>query len=164
MKLNIKNALIIGLLLLSLTLSAVLIGIIKHDNKIIKEYQTYIIKYEKIIEAYKWEIENIKDKKIMDFYVIDNATVTAYSPSPEETDSTPNQTAIMETPVIGYTCAVSRDLKYLLGKRIYIEGLGVFEVNDVMHKRYEKRVDLCMYKGNAIEFGKQNHNIVIIDR
>lgn len=153
-----------GMLLLTTVLSMAIVIIIKHDNKVIKEYQTAVIKYEKIIEAYKWEIESIKDKKIMDFYVIDNATVTAYSPSIEETDNTPNQTAIMESPVIGYTCAVSRDLKYLLGKRIYIEGLGVFMVNDLMNERYDKRVDLCMDKENAIKFGVQKHNIVIIDK
>lgn len=153
-----------GLLVIIIILSISLASIIEQDNKIIKEYQTAIMKYEKIVDSYERKIENIKNNKIMDFYMLSDVTVTAYSPSPEETNEDPENTAIMEKPVIGYTCAVSRDLKYLLGKRIYIEGLGVFKVNDIMNKRYTKRIDLCMYKGSAIKFGKQKHDVVIIDR
>lgn len=151
-----KNILIGGMILIIIVLSFTMASIIKKDNQIIREYQN------KIIEL---KVENIKieNQKIMDFYMLRDVTVTAYSPSIEETDSTPNQTAIMEKPIIGYTCAVSRDLKYLLGKRIYIEGMGVFKVNDLMNKRYTERIDLCMNKESAIKFGIQTHHVVIVD-
>lgn len=154
---DIKTSVISSLLVLVIVLSISVISIIRNDNEHIEELQNQVIQL-------KLENKRLENKKIADFYMLTNVTVTAYSPSPEETDDTPNQTAIMEEPVIGYTCAVSRDLKYLLGKRIYIEGLGVFKVNDLMNKRYTKRVDLCMYKGSAIQFGVQKHDVVILDR
>ena len=140
------------------------------DNNIISGQNKAIEKQRNIIVKQRSKINNLENKvatlreNIQKKYKYTGVTVTAYSPSHEETDSTPNQTAIMEKPVIGYTCAVSRDLNHLLGKRIYIAGIGVFKVNDVMNKRYTKRVDICLNKGSAIDFGiKKNKTIVLID-
>lgn len=91
-------------------------------------------------------------KKVYHSYMV---TLTAYSPSREETDSTPNETAILEKPVPGWTCAVSRDLLDYLGKKVYIFGHGIYEINDLMNQRYKRRIDLCMGKKEAIEFGKK---------
>lgn len=96
--------------------------------------------------------KEIIEKRVYHSYVV---TVTAYSPSVEETDHTPNKTALLQKPKPGKTCAVSRDLLNYLGKKVYVYGYGVFEVNDLMNKRYKRRIDLCMGKKDAIEFGKK---------
>lgn len=96
------------------------------------------------------EVSSFESSEIYHSYMV---TVTAYSPSSNETDNTPNKTALLQKPVPGWTCAVSRDLMDYLGKRVYIDGLGVRKINDLMNKRYEKRIDLCMGKKEAIEFG-----------
>lgn len=149
--------LVASLVFLLIFLSIAFVAVIKIDNRHIEKLQDQIIKL-------KLKNKRLENKKILDFYMLADVTITAYSPSIAETDSTPNTTAIMESPVIGYTCAVSRDLKYLLGKRIYIEGLGVFRVNDLMNKRYTKRIDLCRNKESAVKFGVQKHSVVILDR
>lgn len=74
----------------------------------------------------------------------EDMTITAYTAREEETDSTPEYTALMECPIPGYTVAVSRDLMKYLGWSVYIEGYGVWRVNDLMNPRYEKRIDLCV--------------------
>lgn len=107
----------------------------------------------------KEKITVVKEtKKVYHSYVV---TLTAYSPSREETDKTPDKTAILEKPIPGKTCAVSRDLLDYLGKKVYILGYGVFEVNDLMNRRYKRRIDLCMGKKEAIEFGKKENVKVV---
>lgn len=80
-----------------------------------------------------------------------NITVTAYSPKVEECDDTPYVTA-SQRPVREGTIAVSRDLEkelgWKLGDRVYLDGLGVFEVWDRMHRRWEKRVDVFFFDTN----------------
>lgn len=130
----------------------------------------YTAKMESIemLENYKNDIDYfLKEykelhRKYQELAQINNVTITAYSPSIEETNENPDKTAIMEKPVIGYTCAVSRDLMYLLGKKIYIENVGVYKVNDLMNKRYKKRIDLCMNKKDAIAYGVNKSNLVVI--
>ena len=94
-----------------------------------------------------------------------NATVTAYTASEDETDSTPNQTALMTEPVPGWTCAVSRDLGVHLGDRVWIEGFGVRRVTDFMNKRYEKSIDLCVgNKSIANKVGRSEREVVFYER
>lgn len=89
-------------------------------------------------------------------------TITAYTPSKDETNNNPQLTATMEKPISGGTCAVSRDLMHWLGGRIYIEGIGVRRVNDLMNKRFKKRVDLCVpTKTYAKDFGIKKHITVV---
>ena len=87
--------------------------------------------------------------------------LSAYTPSADETDETPNQTATMEKPIPGETCAVSRDLKHLLGKTIHIKRSGTFKecgfyrVNDLMNARYTDAVDVCVAdKETAFAIGR----------
>ena len=76
-------------------------------------------------------------------------TVTAYSSTRDQTDSTPFVTA-SNTRVRPGIVALSRDLlreftpgaPFSYGDRVEIEGVGTFLVEDTMHKRYEKRVDI----------------------
>ncbi|MFW6121249.1 MAG: 3D domain-containing protein [Petrotogales bacterium] len=93
-----------------------------------------------------------------------NLTITAYTAREQETNSNPEQTATMEKPVPGWTVAVSQDLKGWLGKRIYIEGLGVFKVNDLMNGRYTNRVDILKPTvAQANKFGKQKREVVLVE-
>lgn len=73
--------------------------------------------------------------------------VTAYTSRPQETDATPYVTADNSTVRPGIV-AVSRDLMSELGlrfgQRIVLTGYGLFEVRDVMNRRYERRVDIWM--------------------
>jgi 3D (Asp-Asp-Asp) domain-containing protein len=85
----------------------------------------------------------------------DIVTVTTYSPTVEQTDSTPLITASgykinPNNPKKQRIVAVSRDLKrkYKFGKKIRITGIGklsgTYTVRDVMNKRYRKRVDILI--------------------
>jgi len=85
----------------------------------------------------------------------DIVTVTTYSPTVEQTDSTPLITAsgfeINPTnPKKQRIVAVSRDLKkkYKFGKKVRITGIGklsgTYTIRDVMNKRYKKRVDILI--------------------
>jgi 3D (Asp-Asp-Asp) domain-containing protein len=84
-------------------------------------------------------------------------TVTTYTPSIEETDSTPLITAsgfkISErNPKRHRIVAVSRDLKrkYRFGTKIRIKGAGSYDgeytIRDVMNKRHRNRVDILVGK------------------
>ena len=70
--------------------------------------------------------------------------VSAYTARREETNIDPENTAIMQKPIPGWTIAVSQDLQFLLGKRVYIEGFGVRYVNDLMNVRYTKTIDILV--------------------
>jgi 3D (Asp-Asp-Asp) domain-containing protein len=99
-------------------------------------------------------IEKEAEKIIKDIEP-DIVTVTTYSPSVEETDSTPLITASgfkinPINPKKHRIIAVSRDLKrkYKFGKKVRITGIGklsgTYTVRDVMNKRYRKRVDILI--------------------
>ena len=85
----------------------------------------------------------------------DIVSVTTYSPTIEQTDSTPLITAsgykINPTnPKRQRIIAVSRDLKrkYKFGKKVRITGIGklsgTYTIRDVMNKRYKNRVDILI--------------------
>jgi 3D (Asp-Asp-Asp) domain-containing protein len=85
----------------------------------------------------------------------DIVTVTTYSPTVAQTDSTPLITASgfeinPKNPKKQRIVAVSRDLKrkYKFGKKIRITGIGklsgTYTVRDVMNKRYRNRVDILI--------------------
>lgn len=56
-------------------------------------------------------------------------------------------------------CAVSRDLLWLFPKnkpkRVWIEGYGVYQVKDVIHKRHKHRIDILLHpKDNKLIYKK----------
>lgn len=84
-------------------------------------------------------------------------TVTTYTPSAGETDSTPLITASgfkinEKNPRRHRIVAVSRDLKrkYKFGTKIRIKGAGKYDgtytVRDVMNKRHRNRIDILVGK------------------
>ncbi len=107
-----------------------------------------------IIESKKKELDTIVNAKV---------TLTGYHPWSNgiNSDGYPQKTATMTTPVVGRTCAISSELvhKGWLGKKIYIEGMGVFKAEDRMNTRLNGlRIDLCMGTiEEALNFGKKEN-------
>lgn len=83
-------------------------------------------------------------------------TLTIYSPSPSQTDSTPNLTASgfkidTTNPSKHRIIAVSRDLKkkgWNFGKKVRIKKAGkfngVYTIRDLMNKRHKNRIDILV--------------------
>jgi 3D (Asp-Asp-Asp) domain-containing protein len=111
-------------------------------------------------EARKLMVEEARvlQKAVSDYNQVLKVTVTAYNAEEGQTDADPLIAASMRKVREG-TVAVSRDLfdqGWVFGKKIRIEGLGIFEINDLMNKRYKKRVDVFMWdKDQARAFGKR---------
>ncbi len=115
----------------------------------------------------KIENEKLNKKILIENYKINNefeVTITAYTARKQETNNDPNNTAIMETPMPGQSIAVSRDLQFMLGKRVYIPGYGVRRVNDLMNSRYEKSIDILVSSvSEARKIGKKKGYIILIE-
>lgn len=88
-----------------------------------------------------------------------SVTLTTYTTSEKETDSTPNITASgfkIDTlnPMKHRIVAVSRDLKkkWKFGTKVRITGAGKYNgtyyVRDLMNKRYKKRIDILIGKNH----------------
>jgi len=89
---------------------------------------------------------------------------TAYTVSKRECGKGKRKTATMKRPRPGVHVAVSRDLRWMLGKRVFIKGIGSRQVEDLMHRRYRKRIDIMMVSViNAKNFGVQNTHIKVIN-
>lgn len=106
------------------------------------------------LKAATAEIEAVR--KALHIQDVQKVTVTAYTPSVDECDNDPEITASMKHIRPG-TVAVSRDLfkkGWVFGKKIYIQGIGIFEILDLMNERYTDRIDIVMFsKKDAEEFG-----------
>ncbi|MBU1228342.1 MAG: 3D domain-containing protein [Proteobacteria bacterium] len=85
-------------------------------------------------------------------------TVTAYNADPSQTDSDPDIAASMRRVKPG-TIAVSRDLfdrGWVFGRKVRLEGLGIFEINDLMAARHNRAIDIFLYSNSkALAFGKR---------
>ena len=91
-------------------------------------------------------------------------TATAYCPDCLADEDGPQLSALGAPVRAGRTVAVSRDLRRLLGRTVYIEGFGVRVVEDLMHPRFAGRMDLCLPgKRQALDFGVQNLDVVVLD-
>ncbi len=104
--------------------------------------------------------------KMQENQVVRYVTVTAYSARVQETDSTPTITAFMTTVKPGRTIAVSRDM-LLAGwtphRWVYIVGLGMFRIDDIMKKDLRSTIDLLMHtRKDAIDFGNRNMVAILI--
>jgi len=97
-------------------------------------------------------------------YVI--ATVTAYTPSIAECDSTPYTTAFLKKVHPRYV-AISRDLLkqgWVPGRKVYIEGIGIRTIGDLMSPKVKgPHVDVFMWKRrDALKFGKSKRYVFLI--
>jgi 3D (Asp-Asp-Asp) domain-containing protein len=104
---------------------------------------------------------------------VDVVTLTTYSPSMGQTDSTPNITASgfkIDTlnPKRHKIIAISRDLKkkWKFNQKVRIHKAGkyngVYTVKDVMNKRYKNRIDILVGK-NDEQVKLSNVQIVAIN-
>ena len=88
-------------------------------------------------------------------YLLGALLVTASAYTPSRCEGGP-MAADGTTVRPGETCAVSVDLRHLLGRMIHIEGVGPRLVNDVMHRRWRQSIDVAVKDRNvAREFGRQ---------
>ena len=91
-------------------------------------------------------------------------TLTCYNSEERQTDSTPWITAI-NTKCRPGIVAVSRDLLeagWCFGSRVWIEGMGVYVVEDVMNARIEKGIDVWQDQDRAIF--KANNVLAVLVR
>jgi 3D (Asp-Asp-Asp) domain-containing protein len=104
-------------------------------------------------------------KKKYDQLRIRYVTVTAYSLSKDECDDNEIIGALNSPIIPNFHCAVSRDLIYMLNKKIYLESIGIFKVKDVMNKRFSEKIDICLEnKQICRKFGvKENIKLVMLD-
>ena len=102
---------------------------------------------------YEMEREELRINTMIESITPEIVTLTTYRASEAETDSTPNITASgfkITNPKKHRIIAVSRDLKkkYKFGQKIRIVGAGkysgTYKVQDVMNKRYKKRIDILI--------------------
>lgn len=126
-----------------------------------------ITNYEKLqdvtlqLEEANYEVKLLKDI-INDHEQFNNRSakvkITFYAPylGGINSDSDPDRTAIMDEPVPGWTCAISRDLveRGWLGRKLYIKGLGIRYASDIMGATYKgepitNQIDICVGKSDV---------------
>ena len=89
-----------------------------------------------------------------------HVTLTYYQPVKEQCNSEPLVTADGSKINLHHLkqgklnwCAISRDLLWLFPKnrpkRIYIDGFGIYQVRDIMNKRWNHRVDILIHPKNS---------------
>lgn len=107
--------------------------------------------YEETIQDLEYDVDKL-EASFVDFKHY-RVKITYYVPSAGGINSYGNRkkTATGGRPIPGKTAAVSRDLKHLLHKRVYIPGKGVFYVNDLTAirnpftgKRIRRQIDICV--------------------
>ena len=151
----LRKFLILAIIITNLFLVYLSLKLVKED-KIIKELRQ---------ENFRLQAENKLLTRKLRALAVRKVTVTFYTLSKSECDNTPYINALGRKPVIGRDVAVSRDLIYLLGKYVYIEGFGVRRVTDLMNPRFKNRVDILVgNKRQAIKLGKiENVKLVVLN-
>jgi 3D (Asp-Asp-Asp) domain-containing protein len=122
-----------------------------------------------IAERDHWRGRALKAEKTVKWmtkFGVRQVTATAYTPTTEECDEDPHVAASMRKVKPG-TIAVSRDLfdeGWVFGRKVRIEGLGIYEINDLMNAKYEERIDVFMWsRANARRFGKRQVKASLLD-
>ncbi len=92
-------------------------------------------------------------------------TLSAYTASVDETNENPHVTATMTPSRIGLV-AVSRDLLKVYGlhrgQTIVLPPYGVFQIQDVMNKRWTTRIDILHATKKAARLFGVQHNMQVI--
>ena len=115
------------------------------------------------------EENNMKKNK----NTITHVKVTCYQPVETQCDSDPLTTADgskidlhkLKKGDVKW-CAISRDLLWLFPKdkpkRVHIEGYGIYEVRDVMNKRFNHRVDILIHPSEKANISEENVKMTIL--
>ncbi len=97
---------------------------------------------------------------------VSTVTVTAYNADPAQTDADPEIAASMRRVRPG-TVAVSRDLfnkGWVFGRKVRIEGLGIYEINDLMAARHDKAIDIFLGDNQKAQaFGKRRTQAALLN-
>lgn len=133
----------------------------------IDDLQHKLVLAEQTAEARKLMVEEARLlQKAVSAPPVRLVTVTAYNPTEDQCDADPLVAASMRKVRLG-TIAVSRDLfdqGWVFGRKVRIEGIGIFEINDLMNKRFTQRVDIFMWdEDQARQFGKKNIKVALLD-
>jgi len=118
--------------------------------------------FDQDIDNFEQKLKHYNENKPIKISV----TITAYNPTKDQCDSTPFITA-SNTKVREGIVALSRDIEkefnVKFGDKVEIKGLGVFEFQDRMHKKWKRKVDIFMWhKNKAIKFGKKEGMLNIL--
>jgi 3D (Asp-Asp-Asp) domain-containing protein len=95
--------------------------------------------------------------KYLDLFEPKEMRITCYTSKPHELN------ALGKKPIVGKSCAVSRDRYELLGKKVYIQGEGIFIVDDLCDSHIKNTLDI--YTGgpetrkSCLEFGAHNKKV-----
>ena len=95
------------------------------------------------------------------------ATVTAYTPDPRENGGKGKKSGTaIGTRIRPGIVAVSRDLLHSgwnFGDKVHIEGLGVFTIEDTMHQRHRRTIDVAVPdRKEAAKIGKRRAIVVTL--
>lgn len=104
---------------------------------------------------------------------ITHVTLTYYQPVKEQCNSEPLVTADGSKINLRHLkhgkikwCAISRDLLWLFPKnrpkQIYIDGFGIYQVRDIMNKRWHHRVDILIHPKDSKHIKLEKVKIKII--
>lgn len=92
-------------------------------------------------------------------------TLTAYNAEVSQCDADPDIAASMRRVRPG-TIAVSRDLfdkGWVFGRKVRIEGLGIFEINDLMAARHDNSIDIFLGSNQKAQaFGKRRTRAALL--
>jgi 3D (Asp-Asp-Asp) domain-containing protein len=112
------------------------------------------------------ELEQVVSTKPQGYVPVRELEVTAYTPTVRECNAEPLIAASMRKVRLG-TVAVSRDLfeqGWVFGKKVYIQGHGIYEINDLMNRRLENSMDVFMWEEKqAREFGRRQLKVALLD-
>ena len=104
---------------------------------------------------------------------VTHVTLTCYQPVKEQCNDDPLTTADgskidlkkLKDGDIKW-CAISRDLLCLFPKdkpkRVYIEGYGIYEVRDLMNKRWDHRIDILKHPDDKEGIYLSNVKVIIL--
>lgn len=104
---------------------------------------------------------------------VTHVTLTCYQPVKEQCNDDPLTTADgskidlkkLKDGDIKW-CAISRDLLWLFPKdkpkRVYIEGYGIYEVRDLMNKRWDHRIDILKHPDDKEGICLSNVKVIIL--
>lgn len=139
---------------------------------VVKQQEIDILRHKLVLaeqtaEARKLMVEEVRLlQKAASAPPVRTVTVTAYNPTTDQCDEDPLIAASMRKVRSG-TIAVSRDLfdqGWVFGRKVRIEGLGIFEINDLMNKRFTQRIDIFMWdEGQARQFGRKNIKAALLE-
>ena len=155
----------------------------KYRNNIISAFLGFILgmmanytpKYNKPpnLQHYKRNKVNIRKGNVnRDKHITTHVTLTCYQPLTSQCDNEPFTTSDGSKINLKHLkhgeikwCAISRDLLYLFPKdkpkKIWIEGYGIYEVRDVMNKRYKHSIDLLIHPKDSMRIRKKNVKVKI---